>query len=415
MATDRTLRQPRSITAGALAEPGPSLKLLIQGWRFIHHSYALVAQAHSLSLLRRDDVELRFQDLPFVTPEWQPSRGIFDPDDERALAELRGPDASFVPEATVRFARDFTPPPSGRAFVFDTPEFRALRPGVMRKLRAGAEAADRVHMLVPSCWAAEAYLRFGMAPERVHVVPHGVDPRVLHPDEARRIEARRKLGVDSCFVFMSVGAMSENKGIDLLLRAFARVADSHADARLVLKGADDLYVSRNSVQRALEALSTADREAAASRIVYFGDRRSARDMADLLRAADVYVSPYLAEGFNLPVLEAAACGVPVICTGGGATDDFTAPSFAWRIRSRPEPARTDLGFIGEVLQPDVDHLIELMRQVVRERDSARAMGAAGAAHVAQRFTWDRVTERLMDELRGKTAISERLAPRRSHP
>jgi len=392
-----------------LAESGPSLRLLIQGWRFIHHSYALVAQAHSLSLLRRGDVELRFQDLPFATPEWRPSRGILDPDDERALAELRGPDASFVPESTLRFARNFTRPPSGRVFVFDTPEFRALRPGVVRKLRAGAEAADRVHMLVPSLWAAEAYLRFGIAPERVHVVPHGVDPRVLHPDQQRRTETRQRLGVDESFVFMSVGAMSQNKGIDLLLRAFARIAESHADARLVLKGADDLYVSRNSVQRALEALSTADREAAASRIVYLGDRRSARDMADLLRAANVYVSPYLAEGFNLPVLEAAACGVPVICTGGGATDDFTAPSYAWRIRSCTEVVRTDMGFVGEVLQPDVDHLIELMRQAVRERDSARRMGAAGAAYVAQSFTWDRVTEQLADVLQGKTVIAERPA------
>ena len=409
MATDRAVRQPRSTTAGVLAESGPSLRLLIQGWRFIHHSYALVAQAHSLSLLRRGDVELRFQDLPFATPEWRPSRGILDPDDERALAELRGPDASFVPESTLRFARNFTRPPSGRVFVFDTPEFRALRPGVVRKLRAGAEAADRVHMLVPSLWAAEAYLRFGIAPERVHVVPHGVDPHVLHPDPLRRTETRQRLGVDESFVFMSVGAMSQNKGIDLLLRAFARIAESHADARLVLKGADDLYVSRNSVQRALEALSTADREVAASRIVYLGDRRSARDMADLLRAADVYVSPYLAEGFNLPVLEAAACGVPVICTGGGATDDFTAPSYAWRIRSCTEVVHTDMGFVGEVLQPDVDHLIELMRQAVRERDSARRMGAAGAAYVAQSFTWDRVTEQLADVLQGKTVIAKRPA------
>jgi glycosyltransferase involved in cell wall biosynthesis len=293
--------------------------------------------------------------------------------------------------------------------VFDTPEFRALRPGVMRKLRAGAGAADRVHMLVPSRWAAEGYLRFGIAPERVHVVPHGVDPRVLHPDPERRAEARRRLGVDESFVFMSVGAMTDNKGIDLLLRAFARVAQSQADVRLVLKGADDLYASRNSVQRALEALSTADREAAASRIVYLGDRRSARDMADLLRAADVYVSPYLAEGFNLPVLEAAACGVPVICTAGGATDDFTAPSYAWRIRARTEVVRTDMGFVGELLQPDPEHLAELMGEAARERDNAGRMGAAGAAHVARSFTWDRVTELLVSALRGQTAIVERPA------
>src|SRR5438128_884358 len=137
------------------------MKLLVQGWRFIHHSYALVAQAHSVCLLRRGDVELRFQDLPFLKPEWQPSRGILD--------------------------------------VVDTPEYRALRPGVMRKLRAGAAAADRVHMLVPSRWAAEGYLRFGIAPERVHVVPHGVDLRVLHPAPERRTEARRRFGFDEAF------------------------------------------------------------------------------------------------------------------------------------------------------------------------------------------------------------------------
>jgi glycosyltransferase involved in cell wall biosynthesis len=253
-------------------------------------------------------------------------------------------------------------------------------------------------MLVPSHCVAEAYLRFGIEPARVHVVPHGVNPRVMHPDPARREETRRALGVADNFVFMSVGAMTDNKGIDLLLRAFAQVAGTHPGARLVLKGADDLYASRARVQYMLDALLRAEREAVASRLVYLGDRRSAREMADLLRAADVYVAPYLAEGFNLPVLEAAACGVPAICTAGGATDDFVAPSFAWRIRSRPGTVRTDLGFVGEVMEPEVEHLIELMRQAASDPDAGRRMGAAGAAQVAREFTWDRVTERLVEEI-----------------
>ena len=377
---------------------GASRRLLVQGWRFIHHSYAIVAQAHCLALLRRGDVELRFQDLPFAAPEWQPSRGILDPDDERALAALREPEAGFVPDATLRFARDFTPPPAGRVFVFDTPEFRALRPEVMQQLRAIGDAAGRVHMLVPSRCVAEAYLRFRIEPGRVHVVPHGVDPRIMRPDPAQRARTRQELGLDDSFVFMSVGAMTGNKGIDLLLRAFAQVVGVHPEARLVLKGADDLYASRARVQYLLDALLRAEREAVASRIVYLGDRRSAREMADLLRAADVYVAPYLAEGFNLPVLEAAACGVPVICTAGGATDDFVEPSFGWRIRSRLDRVQTDMGFVGEVMEPEVAHLVELMRTAARDPDAARRMGAAGAEHVAREFTWDHVTERLVKEI-----------------
>src|SRR5262249_21770816 len=153
-----------------------------------------------------------FQDLPFPTDGWKSSRGILDPEDERRLESLRGPEPDFSPEATLRFARDFTAPPAGRAFVFDTPEFRVLRPGVQRKLRAAPP--DRVHMLVPSRWAADAYLRFGIASERVHVVAHGVDSRVLRPDPSRREAMRKRLGMSEHFVFLSIGAMTDNKGID---------------------------------------------------------------------------------------------------------------------------------------------------------------------------------------------------------
>ncbi len=129
-------------------------------------------------------------------------------------------------------------------------------------------------------------------------------------------------------------------------------------------------------------------------MIYLGERKPAQWMADLLRAADFYVTPYLAEGFNLPVLEAAACGVPVICTAGGPTDDFTEPSFAWRIRSQLSGLRLPRGQIGEWLKPDEEHLTELMRQAARGRERAREIGAVGAAHVARHYTWDRVTEQL---------------------
>ena len=131
------------------------------------------------------------------------------------------------------------------------------------------------------------------------------------------------------------------------------------------------------------------------RLIYLGERSRHKWMAELLRAADFYVAPYLAEGFNLPVLEAAACGAPAICTAGGPTDDFTEPSFAWRIRSQLAGVRLRSGQIGECLKPDEEHLRELRRQAVRERSRARAIGAVGAAHAARDYTWDRVTERLL--------------------
>jgi glycosyltransferase involved in cell wall biosynthesis len=136
----------------------------------------------------------------------------------------------------------------------------------------------------------------------------------------------------------------------------------------------------------------------AQRLIYNGNTFSAHTVGDFLRAADCYVSPYRAEGFNMPVLEAAACGVPVICTAGGPTDEFTASSFARRIDSRPSRIQLDVAHPGDYLEPDLLHLTELMRAAARNRDETRALGSIAAAHVSARYTWDAVTDLLLQQL-----------------
>lgn len=239
-------------------------RLQFEGWRFIHHSYALVAQAHCLCLLRRGDIDLRFRDVPYYYPTWQTTQGLVAPEEERALAALRAPEPEFLPEATFSMRAeesDFTAARSGRKFVFGTPEYRVLGDGQRGGLSSGAELPDAIDIVTPSHWCVPAYERFGIPPSRIHVVPHGIDPDVLHADAARRAAARAVLHIeDREQVFLSVGAMTPNKGIDLLLAAFARLAASEPDVRLVLKGADGLYPSRDFVKAALDELSSAARE-----------------------------------------------------------------------------------------------------------------------------------------------------------
>ncbi|HTR58113.1 MAG TPA: glycosyltransferase family 4 protein [Casimicrobiaceae bacterium] len=376
-------------------------RLLIEGWRFIHHSYALVAQSHCLCLLRRPDVDLRFVDLPYYFKRWRGIRGVFTAEQEALLASLRAPEPDFMPQATLTMRPerpDFSAPRSGRRFAFGTAEYRVLAEDKRSDLRSAAEVPDTVSVVTPSRWSALAYERFGLPRERVHVVPHGVDLEVLRPDAAARDATREALGLRDAFVYLSTGAMTGNKGVDVLLAAFARVAETEPRARLFLKGADALYSSRDMVRAVLDILPARSRETVAARLIYNGDTYSSRMMGDLFRAADVYVAPYRAEGFNLPVLEAAACGVPVICTAGGPTDEFTQESFARRIHSTPTQMPPGAPDVGDYLEPDLDHLIELMRQAMHEQDNAARAGAAGASYVAEHFTWERVTERLVEVL-----------------
>ena len=373
--------------------------LLVEGWRLVGHSYALVAQAHCLSLLKRSDVTLRFRDLAYRSSAWRRTRGLLPPDEEALLESIPGPEASFVPDVTLHMLPDFTPVPHGRKVSFGTPEFRVIPTEWRATSNEPDGVPEGVEVMTPSNWSAIAYRRFGVTDSCVHVVPHGIDPAVYRPDAASRESTRARLGIGSDdVVYLNVGAMTDNKGIAVLIDAFAEVVSACPAVRLVLKGSDALYGSGDLIRRKVDALESSARQRVTDRIVYLGATMSNRDLAALFRAADCYVSPYLAEGFNLPVLEAAACGVPVICTDGGATDDFTDGSFAMRIASRPVHVQLPDGQLGDALMPDRNDLFTLMLAAVRDPEALRRMGVAAAAQAAAHFTWDAVTGTLLDKL-----------------
>jgi glycosyltransferase involved in cell wall biosynthesis len=377
---------------------GRDRTLLVEGWRSIPHSYALVNQYQLLELLRqRDAVRVLHRDLPFHDADWRAQRGILDEADERLIAAIPSPAAGEPADASYRigFPYDFCRPAAPRSLVFATSEYgfvpeHAVAPA--GPLRDALRASDCV-LVTPSSWSREGLLREGAAPERVAVVPHGADLRVFRPlPPAERAALRAALGLDS-FTFLTVGAATLNKGSPLLFKAFAALLERHPDARLVLKGLDALYPSREFVPGAGASLTAAERERVQPRLVYLGETWDARRLATLYQAADAYVSPYLAEGFNLPVLEAAACGTLAICTAGGPTDDFTTEEFALRIGSRRAPAPQSPR--GILLQPDAAHLAELMLRAVETPSLRERARAAGPRHVAAGFTWRHAAERLL--------------------
>jgi glycosyltransferase involved in cell wall biosynthesis len=147
-----------------------------------------------------------------------------------------------------------------------------------------------------------------------------------------------------------------------------------------LKGIDTLYDSKGMLFRTLETLPATEKQRIVANIRYNGAPISFREMALLYQAADVFVSPYRAEGFNIPALEAAACGLPVICTRGGPTDDFVTDAFALKINSR-KTVFTYEGCVHSRLDPDVGHLTALMMSSIEDIAWRKRALAAGPAHV----------------------------------
>jgi glycosyltransferase involved in cell wall biosynthesis len=379
-------------------------KILVEGWRFLPHSFATINQFQCLELLKRPHLELFHRDVPYWNNSWNPVYGLLDRAREEALRAIPAPPERGVFDVTLRTGCpfDFSPGNSARTVTFATCEFGVLSSDVVARASGhGLPVKAGIRVITPSNWSKAGLARSGIDTTSITVVPHGFDPGIFSPPvPAERAALRKKFGWEDYFIFLNVSAMTSNKGIPDLLASLHEISAQHPGARLALKGLDSLYTSASAVNRYLEPLPQHIQNDLKSRVAYTGKDNTFREIAELYKAADAYVSPYLGEGFNLPVLEALACGLPVICTAGGPTDDFTTKECALRIKSRLQIAgdsdKPDMIY----LQPDQPHLTRLMREVMTDdewRSRARRIGPEFARAC---FTWKQVVDRLEAVLLG---------------
>jgi glycosyltransferase involved in cell wall biosynthesis len=278
---------------------------------------------------------------------------------------------------------NFGPAPS-RLAVIQPWEFGAIPAEWVTPANANVD-----EIWVPSAYVREMYVRGGVDPERVVVVPNGVDLDVYTPD-GPPLPLPGARGTKLLFV----GGLIERKGPDLLLAAYLNAFEGRDDVTLVIKdfGADTFYPGSDRGE-----LETYAREGKLPRIVYLHEEMDEADLAALYRACDLVVLPYRGEGFTMPALEAMASGVPLVITAGGPTDEFVPDTACWRIPSAVKPYEVDqvdhwvTAGRPFMLEPDLPALRDILREAVADEPGRRARGAAGR-EAAAAHSWDAVAE-----------------------
>ena len=375
-------------------------KLLVEGWRGINHSYAMVNQQQLLQLIKSDELQVFHRDLPFYNPGWSVNsnaNGLSASQNAQlgAIPALQGEQPDIIYRIAYPY-RNYGGDCS-RVFCFGTAEYQSidgmLYDGPENRRQYSRSAAK---FITPSQWSKVGFLRHGFKEENVAVVPHGVAQDVYKPmAPADRAAARKSFGLaEDSFVFLSVGAMTWNKGIDKLLRAFAAVHRKWPTAVLALKDQSNLYGinARDLVIKTRDEYPAEFSQAALSKIAILSNNLTVDQLSTLYNMCDAYVSPYRAEGFNLTPLEAAACGVPIIVTGGGATDDYCDPSFALSIAGKHSVEGNN-----RFIEPDLDNLVAAMLELLEGR--ARSLDRTAALnYITENFSWKRVTDKLIEVL-----------------
>lgn len=173
----------------------------------------------------------------------------------------------------------------------------------LERLLAGRDDAT---VCVSEAVRRHAQTALGARSDRLRVIENGIDLARFapppEPDRARR-EARAALGLPAdAPIVGAVGRLDRQKGLDVLLEAFARLAPLHPSAVLALAGG-------GPEEEALRGLARARRLEA--RVRFLGHRR---DVPAVLAALDVFCMPSRWEGFGLALAEALACGKPVVAS-----------------------------------------------------------------------------------------------------
>jgi glycosyltransferase involved in cell wall biosynthesis len=170
-------------------------------------------------------------------------------------------------------------------------------------------------------------LAAGVPEEKVELIPHGVDTARFHPPtEEERAAARVRLGLaHDAFVIAFTGRLLRGKGLEDLLAAFARLAPELPAAHLVIVGSGTGQAL--SVEESLR--ETVAREGLDARVTFTG---RLEDVAEPLRAADVFAFPSVYEGLGISLVEAAATGLPAVgARAGGIVDVIEDGESGWLV------------------------------------------------------------------------------------
>jgi len=236
-------------------------------------------------------------------------------------------------------------------------------------------------LLTPSSKSKERMEKLGVT-KPIFVFPHGVDPEVFKYSD--RIKS-------NVFRFLYVGECSDRKGIFQLLDSFVSEFKNNENVELHIKSNNDmLFYNGEKITDIVNSHSN---------IFWHKDNQGHEYVLELYKNCHAYVYPSRADTFGMTLLEAMACGLPIISTQEpGATELIDGKYF--HIRSKDVPVTNHPWMLGNWGEPNLNDLKMLMKSLYEKYDDIILPEKLKeySDYVCQNYSWEKVTEKFEMEI-----------------
>jgi glycosyltransferase involved in cell wall biosynthesis len=187
--------------------------------------------------------------------------------------------------------------------------FLILRNAVLRRAHAYIAISSDIR---------NELIQHGKIPaHKIHDIPNCVDPSIFHPvNTAEKLEIRKNLGFpEKALLVVFTGRLVSYKGLFTLLKSWEQISKEHTNVALLLVGGGslDIYNCEDELKDYVQRKHLQD-------CVYF--MGEVQNVSIYLQAADIFVFPTEKEAFGISLIEAMACGLPVISTDVGGLKDI---------------------------------------------------------------------------------------------
>lgn len=211
----------------------------------------------------------------------------------------------------------------------------------------------------------EQYLKMGVSKDRIDIVPLGIDINEYNhlPDEGK-FKSKHGIGSEER-VILFLGRIHEIKGLDLLVKSFARISED--DVKLAIVGGD--YGFKEELENLIETLDLTDK-------VIFPGVLTGENKIEALVDCDIFIMPSRYESFTTSGLEAMACFKPLILTKNNHIQTWVKDN------------------TGLVCEFDEENLSDCIETLLNDKSLCERFGNNGRKLIEDKYDWDKVSKQI---------------------